>query len=53
MTTQAKQYGADLHSTKAEIAEMKRLISRLEHEIDVIKAQVRKRGQLSVLNLWI
>ncbi|XP_043974403.1 keratin, type II cytoskeletal 8-like [Gambusia affinis] len=60
MTTQAKQYGADLHSTKAEIAEMKRLISRLEHEIDVIKAQcdsiqntiteVESNGQQAVLN---
>uniref|UniRef100_A0A3P9PSS1 Keratin, type II cytoskeletal 8-like n=1 Tax=Poecilia reticulata TaxID=8081 RepID=A0A3P9PSS1_POERE len=60
MTTQANQYGADLNSTKVEIAEMNRLISRLQHEIDVIKPQcgsiqnsineVESNGEQAVLN---
>ncbi|XP_032432739.1 keratin, type II cytoskeletal 8-like [Xiphophorus hellerii] len=60
MTTQANQYGADLRSTKVEIAEMNRVISRLTHEIDVIKPQcdsiqnsiteVESNGEQAVFN---
>ncbi|XP_014825959.1 PREDICTED: keratin, type II cytoskeletal 8-like [Poecilia mexicana] len=60
MTIQANQYGDDLRSTKVEIAEMNRLIGRLQHEIDVIKPQcdsiqnsiceVESNGERAVLN---
>ena len=41
MQQSAGKYGDDLKSSKAEIAEMTRLINRLQSEIDMVKAQVR------------
>ncbi|XP_036388895.1 intermediate filament protein ON3-like isoform X1 [Megalops cyprinoides] len=39
MSAQASQYGDELRNTKSEIAELTRLISRLQSEIDAVKAQ--------------
>lgn len=39
MSAQANQYGDELHNTKGEIAELKRLISRLQNEIQAAKGQ--------------
>ncbi|KAG9352973.1 hypothetical protein JZ751_017549 [Albula glossodonta] len=39
MQSSAGQYGEDLRSTKAEIAELNRMISRLQNEIEAIKTQ--------------
>ncbi|XP_054902060.1 keratin, type II cytoskeletal 8-like isoform X2 [Poeciliopsis prolifica] len=60
MLTQTNQYGADLHSTKVEIAEMNRMINRLQQEINLIKHQcdsirnsiteMESRGEQAVLN---
>lgn len=36
----AGQYGDDLRSTKAEIAELNRMIARLQNEIEAVKGQV-------------
>lgn len=41
MQTSAGQYGDDLRSTKAEIAELNRMIARLQNEIEAVKGQVR------------
>ncbi len=43
MQSSAGQYGEDLRSTKSEIAELNRMIARLQNEIDAIKAQVLSR----------
>ena len=40
MQSSAGQYGEDLRSTKTEIAELNRMIARLQNEIDSIKGQV-------------
>ncbi|KAM9757796.1 keratin, type II cytoskeletal 8-like [Menidia menidia] len=58
MQSSAGQYGEDLRTTKAEIAELNRMISRLQNEIDSIKAQrgnleaqiaeAEERGELAV-----
>ena len=40
MSSSAGQYGEDLRSTKAEIAELNRMISRLQSEIEAVKGQV-------------
>lgn len=40
MQTSAGQYGDDLRSTKAEIAEINRMIARLQNEIEAVKGQV-------------
>lgn len=40
MQSSAGQYGEDLRSTKAEIAELNRMIARLQNEIDAVKGQV-------------
>lgn len=58
MTAEANQYGNELQSTKGEISELKRLISRLQHEIDAAKihrtslegniADVEQRGEATV-----
>uniref|UniRef100_A0A667X0C1 IF rod domain-containing protein n=1 Tax=Myripristis murdjan TaxID=586833 RepID=A0A667X0C1_9TELE len=40
MQTSAGQYGDDLRNTKAEIAELNRMISRIQNEIDAVKGQV-------------
>ncbi|KAL2091048.1 hypothetical protein ACEWY4_013311 [Coilia grayii] len=39
MQTSAGRYGDDLRATKAEIAELNRMISRLQNEIESVKAQ--------------
>ncbi|TDH10398.1 hypothetical protein EPR50_G00075010 [Perca flavescens] len=39
MTAEANQYGNELHSTKGEISELNRMISRLQNEIQAVKAQ--------------
>ncbi|CAJ1051594.1 intermediate filament protein ON3-like [Xyrichtys novacula] len=39
MQTSAGQYGDDLRTTKTEIAELNRMIARLQNEIDAVKAQ--------------
>ncbi|KAI2663688.1 Keratin, type II cytoskeletal 8 [Labeo rohita] len=58
MQTSAGQYGEDLRSTKAEIAELNRMIARLQNEIDAVKgqranleaqiAEAEERGELAV-----
>lgn len=40
MQSSAGQYGEDLRSTKSEIAELTRMIARLQNEIDAVKGQV-------------
>lgn len=40
MQSSAGQYDTDLRSTKAEIADLNRMISRLQNEIEAVKAQV-------------
>lgn len=41
MQSSAGQYGDDLRTTKAEIAELNRMIARLQNEIEAVKGQVR------------
>ncbi|XP_041639810.1 keratin, type II cytoskeletal 8-like [Cheilinus undulatus] len=58
MQTSAGQYGDDLRTTKAEIAELNRMIARLQNEIEAVKAQranleaqiaeAEERGELAV-----
>ncbi|XP_061689580.1 intermediate filament protein ON3-like [Syngnathoides biaculeatus] len=58
MEASAGQYGDDLRSTKTEIADLNRMISRLQNEIDAVKAQrvnletqiaeAEERGELAV-----
>ncbi|KAM9362111.1 keratin, type II cytoskeletal 8-like [Symphorus nematophorus] len=58
MQTSAGQYGEDLRSTKAEIAELNRMIARLQNEIESVKgqrasleaqiAEAEERGELAV-----
>ncbi|XP_029005963.1 intermediate filament protein ON3-like [Betta splendens] len=58
MQTSAGQYGDDLRSTKAEIAELNRMINRLQNEIETVKgqktnleaqiAEAEERGELAV-----
>uniref|UniRef100_A0A667X7X2 Keratin 5 n=1 Tax=Myripristis murdjan TaxID=586833 RepID=A0A667X7X2_9TELE len=54
MQTSAGQYGDDLRNTKAEIAELNRMISRIQNEIDArvnLEAQIaeaEERGELAV-----
>lgn len=40
MQTSAGQYGDDLRTTKTEIAELNRMIARLQNEIEAVKGQV-------------
>lgn len=40
MTAQADQYGSELRNTKGEISELKRMISRLQNEIQAAVTQV-------------
>lgn len=40
MTAEADRYGNELRSTKAEISELNRMISRLQNEIAASKTQV-------------
>ncbi|XP_056131273.1 keratin, type II cytoskeletal 8-like [Lampris incognitus] len=58
MQTSAGQYGEDLRSTKTEIAELNRMIARLQNEIEAVKgqrasleaqiAEAEERGELAV-----
>ncbi|XP_061147783.1 keratin, type II cytoskeletal 8-like [Syngnathus typhle] len=58
MQSSAGQYGENLQSTKAEIAELNRMIARLQNEIESVKAQrasleaqiaeAEERGELAV-----
>ncbi|XP_056462440.1 intermediate filament protein ON3-like [Gadus chalcogrammus] len=58
MSSSAGQYGEDLRSTKAEMAELNRMIARLQNEIDSVKtqrasleaqiAEAEERGELAV-----
>ncbi|MEQ2175667.1 hypothetical protein GOODEAATRI_020193 [Goodea atripinnis] len=58
MQTSASQAGDDLRNTKSEIAELNRMISRLQNEIEAVKAQranleaqiaeAEERGELAV-----
>ncbi|XP_067095974.1 keratin, type II cytoskeletal 5 isoform X2 [Osmerus mordax] len=58
MQSSAGQYGEDLRSTKSEIAELNRMISRLQNEIEAVKgqranleaqiAEAEERGELAV-----
>lgn len=40
MQSSAGQAGDELRNTKSEIAELNRMISRLQNEIEAVKAQV-------------
>ena len=40
MTAEADQYGSQLRNAKGEISELNRMISRLQNEIQAVKAQV-------------
>jgi len=40
MQTSAGQHGDDLRTTKSEISELNRMISRLQNEIEAVKGQV-------------
>uniref|UniRef100_A0A8C7ZPB3 Si:dkey-222f2.1 n=1 Tax=Oryzias sinensis TaxID=183150 RepID=A0A8C7ZPB3_9TELE len=58
MSVQARQFGDELRMAKAEVAEVGRLISRLQNEIEAVKAQranlehqlaeAEERGELAV-----
>uniref|UniRef100_A0A3B4Z5X8 Keratin, type II cytoskeletal 8-like n=1 Tax=Stegastes partitus TaxID=144197 RepID=A0A3B4Z5X8_9TELE len=58
MQSSAGQYGEDLRSTKSEIAELNRMIARLQNEIEAVKgqrasleaqiAEAEERGELAV-----
>ena len=48
MQQSAGKYGDDLKSTKAELADMNRMILRLQSEIDVVKSQVRSIQEVFV-----
>ncbi|XP_066519489.1 keratin, type II cytoskeletal 8-like isoform X2 [Hoplias malabaricus] len=58
MQTSAGQYGEDLRTTKSEIAELNRMIARLQNEIEAVKGQranletqiteAEERGELAV-----
>lgn len=43
MSVQASQYGDELRVVKGEVAEVNRLIGRLQTEIEAVKAQVSER----------
>jgi len=46
MTTQADQYTGELRTSKSEIADITRLISRLQTELHTAKGHVSSRGGL-------
>uniref|UniRef100_A0A8C6UID0 Si:dkey-222f2.1 n=1 Tax=Neogobius melanostomus TaxID=47308 RepID=A0A8C6UID0_9GOBI len=43
MSVQASQFGDELRIVKGELAEVNRLISRLQSEIEAVKAQVKNK----------
>lgn len=50
MQTSANRYGDDLRTTKTEIADLNRMIQRLQSEIDAVKGQVFSATTLSLVN---
>lgn len=48
MQSSAGQCDADLRSTKTEIADLNRMIARLQNEIEAVKAQVKKNKILQI-----
>lgn len=46
MQSSAGQAGDELRNTKSEIAELNRMISRLQNEIEAVKAQVTLSSSL-------
>lgn len=51
MQTSAGQYGDDLRTTKSEIAELNRMIARLQNEIEAVKGQVHFKAFYSEYTL--
>lgn len=49
MSVQASQYGDELRIVKGDVAEVNRLISRLQSEIEAVKAQVQSQGILGLV----
>lgn len=49
MQTSANKYGDDLRSSKTEIADLNRMIQRLQAEIDAVKGQVRPYSKIQSL----
>lgn len=49
MSVQASQYGDELRIVKGEVAEVNRLISRLQSEIEAVKAQVQLQEICSLI----
>lgn len=49
MSVQASQYGDELRVVKGEVAEVNRLISRLQSEIEAVKAQVKIQKTFSLV----
>lgn len=49
MSVQASQYGDELRVVKGEVAEINRLISRLQGEIEAVKAQVKIQKTFSLV----
>lgn len=47
MQSSAGQAGDELRNTKSEIAELNRMISRLQNEIEAVKAQVSFSSSLA------
>lgn len=47
MSVQASQFGDELRIVKGDIAEINRLISRLQSEIEAVKAQVHMEATLN------
>lgn len=45
MSVQASQFGDELRIVKGEVAEVNRLISRLQSEIESVKAQVQLQAK--------
>lgn len=50
MQTSAGSYGVDLRNTKAELADLNRMITRLQNEIESVKGQVSYCPNFLVLN---
>ena len=53
MSVQASQFGDELRVVKGEIAEVNRLISRLQSEIEAVKAQVHSQAKFGLAGRYI
>ena len=53
MSVQASQFGDELRVVKGEVAEVTRLISRLQSEIEAVKAQVRLQTIFSPTEFYL